>query len=143
MSFIARFRKYIGERRAAPRYTTRLDKSLTVYVYLLDPKTGADTGSGSRIVGYTRDLSETGLGVILPEVRVAGRSVVRGERDLRLLIGLPGEPVGMRATVVRHVKLEADGLDTGYLVGVQIKEMADADRARYMKYLRRLAVNDI
>ncbi|HYP52306.1 MAG TPA: PilZ domain-containing protein [Pyrinomonadaceae bacterium] len=143
MSFIARFRKYIGERRAAPRYVTRLEKSLTVYVYLLDPKTGAETGRGARIVGYTRDVSETGLGVILPEVRVAGRSVVRAGRELRLLVGIPHEPVEMEGAVVRHVRLAKGELDSGYLVGVHITGMSDADRARYAKYLNGLAVKDI
>ncbi|HYO63598.1 MAG TPA: PilZ domain-containing protein [Pyrinomonadaceae bacterium] len=143
MSYIARLRKYIGERRAAPRYVTRLEKSVTVYVYLLDPKTGAETGRGARLVGYTRDVSETGLGVILPEVRVAGRSIVREGRELRLLVGIPHEPVEMQAAVVRHVRLEKGELDGGYLVGVHITSMGEADRARYAKYLSKLAVNDI
>jgi len=138
MSFIARLRKYVGERRAAPRYATRLEKSLTVYVSLSDPKL-----TGARLVGYTRDVSETGLGVVLPELRIAGRSVVHPERELRLMIGLPYEPVEMRAAAVRHVELGEDEFDSGYLVGVQIREMSPADRGRYMKYLRSLAVGDV
>ena len=138
MSIISRLRKYVGERRAAPRYATHMEKALVVYVSLSDPKL-----AGARLVGYTRDVSETGMGLVLPELRIAGRSVMHPGRGLRLLLGLPYEPVEMRATAVRHVELGEGEVDSGYLVGVQIKEMSPADQTRYAKYLRSLAIDEV
>lgn len=143
-SLFARFRKYAGDRRTATRYVTHLENSLTVYVYLADarlPQGAAE--QTARLVGYTRDLSEVGLGIVLSELRLAGRNIAHPDRKLRIRLGIPPEPVEMQGVVVRHIVLDqSDGVDSGYLVGVQIKEMSNDDRARYLKYLNKLAVNE-
>ena len=139
-NLIPRLRKYLGERRAAPRYATRLEKTLAVHVQLLEE----GPGPSGRLIGYTRDLSETGLGVILPQLRIAGRSVVNPERLLVVIVGIPPEPVEMRAVGVRYAELDEEGgIDHGYLVGVHIREMTPTDRTRYLKYLASLAVGEI
>ena len=130
-----------AERRAAPRYQTHLENRLFVHVHLLDPTLERLHGAAAlRLVGYTRDVSESGLGVILPGTRVAGRSIVGAERPLRVLLGLPGEPVEMSAVAVRDAELEDD--ETGRIVGIQIREMKPDARARYHSFLRSLAVPD-
>ena len=142
-NLIARLRGRPSERRAAPRYTTRLEKALPVHVHLLEQSEGGDQPTG-RIVGYTRDVSETGLGIVVPHLRIAGRTIVNPERLLLVVAGIPTGPVTMRAAGVRHVELdEKDSVDSGYLVGVHIREMEPDDRARYLKYLASLAVGDI
>lgn len=74
---IARLRANVGNRRAAPRYMTHLEKALVVHIYLPDA-TAHDGGGGKRaprLVGHTRDVSETGLGVVVPDIRLAGRNL--------------------------------------------------------------------
>jgi len=142
-SLIPRLRKYFGDRRAAPRCATRLEKALAVHVYLADAKGAAGETKAPRLVGYTNDVSETGLGIVLPTVRLAGRRVDSPERALRVVVGLPHEQVEMQVVGVRSVELEAGEPESGYLVGVHIREMAPDDRRRYLKYLRSLAVGDI
>ncbi|HEX5708426.1 MAG TPA: PilZ domain-containing protein [Pyrinomonadaceae bacterium] len=139
-SLTARLRRFVGDRRAAPRYpVTHLEKALVVHITLGD---GGDAmRGGARLVGYTRDVSETGLGVVLPDVRIGGRLIVNPERALRLLVGLPTGAVEMTATAVRYAEPEGD--ESGYLVGVHINEMPKAHRALYLKFINSLAVGEM
>ncbi|HEX8117165.1 MAG TPA: PilZ domain-containing protein, partial [Pyrinomonadaceae bacterium] len=63
----SRLREFVGNRRRAPRFKVRL----AVFVSLLDPTPGAPPAGG--IAGHTRDVSEDGLGIILPAIRLGGR----------------------------------------------------------------------
>ena len=137
-SLRARLRSQPDERRAVPRHATHLDKKLYVYVYHYAPNPAA---GAPRLVGYTRDVSELGVGVVLQTHRLAGRSIVGPERKLRVLLGLPEAPVEMIAGVVRCAEME--GADGGYIVGVQIQSMGGQDRARYLRFLGALTVPDI
>ncbi|HEY0077185.1 MAG TPA: PilZ domain-containing protein [Pyrinomonadaceae bacterium] len=140
--YLARLRGYVGDRRTAPRYLTHLERSLVIYVSRIE--TGATLLGEARrqplIVGYTRDVSETGLGVIVPQIRTGGLDLSIAERRLRLLLGLSPEPLEMEVAPVRYVKLERkeDEVDTGYLVGVHITEMRAESRRRYLKFLKTL-----
>ncbi|HVF51225.1 MAG TPA: PilZ domain-containing protein [Pyrinomonadaceae bacterium] len=143
-SYIARLRGLVGNRRVAPRYATHLEKSLVVYVHLLDGREGEDSPRrAAKIVGYTRDVSETGLGIVVPEIRLGGVTIVNPNRTLRILVGIPHEPVEMQCAPARYVRLEDEGLDAGYLVGVQIISMSKEDRARYTSYLKTFIVEGI
>lgn len=140
--YLARLRNHVGDRRAAPRYLTHLEKSLVVYVSRIEASV-TRAGEARRpplIVGYTRDVSETGLGVIVPQIRTGGLDLSIEGRRLRLLLGLPPEPVEMEVEPVRYVKLvrKEDELDTGYLVGVHIVEMSAENRRRYVGFLKTL-----
>jgi hypothetical protein len=121
---------------------THLERSLVIYVSRIE--TGATLLGEARrqplIVGYTRDVSETGLGVIVPQIRTGGLDLSIAERRLRLLLGLSPEPLEMEVAPVRYVKLERkeDEVDTGYLVGVHITEMRAESRRRYLKFLKTL-----
>jgi hypothetical protein len=138
-------RRQPTERRAAPRYSTYLEKALPVHVHLLGQKSGSagESRSLGRVVGYTRDVSESGLGLVVPDLRIAGRNIVNAERLLLVIVGLPAGPVEMRAAGVRHVEMEKGNPEAGYLVGIQIREMAPADRSRYKKFINSLAVGDV
>lgn len=113
-------------------------------IYVSRIETGATLLGEARrqplIVGYTRDVSETGLGVIVPQIRTGGLDLSIAERRLRLLLGLSPEPLEMEVAPVRYVKLERkeDEVDTGYLVGVHITEMRAESRRRYLKFLKTL-----
>lgn len=142
--FFSHLRRHTAERRAAPRYTTHLSEALVVYLYHAEQKTREGSSEPEpRLIGYTRDVSETGLGVVLSSLRLAGLDITHGERKLRALVGIPSSPVGMQVMVVRHVELEPDGADSGFLVGVRITEMHPADRTRYLKYLKQLSVGEM
>jgi c-di-GMP-binding flagellar brake protein YcgR len=123
------------DRRRAKRYRTRLSFSLS----LLGVKTRAESALGQRpakIEGYTRDLSATGLALVVPTIR-AGEHYLTGEGRL-LLVTLehPGGPLTLQVVPVRYEQLDESETERGYLIGVKITEMSDADRARFNTYLR-------
>lgn len=129
------------ERRAAPRFTTHLETRLVVNVSLLDVKTKPDNARLRGVLaGYTRDLSETGLGIVVPDIRIGGLNITRPDRMLRIMLGLPGQPIEIRAVPVRYVELEeeADGEKARYLIGMLIKEMSKRHRSQYNAFLKSL-----
>ncbi|MDQ3818603.1 MAG: PilZ domain-containing protein [Acidobacteriota bacterium] len=136
-TLIDRLRKYIGDRRKSPRFTTHLEDTLPVLISL--PNVSRDSkGHPVRLAGYTRDVSETGLGIIVQDVHIAGLEITRPGRRLIISLGLPSGPIEMQATTVRHTKIEESESETSYLIGVQIVEMNKTARDYYLKFLNTL-----
>ncbi|HEX8847349.1 MAG TPA: PilZ domain-containing protein [Pyrinomonadaceae bacterium] len=138
-SIANRLREFVGNRRRAPRYITHLEAGLALRVSL--PNTGSSArtpGKALRLSGYTRDISETGLAIIVPTIRIEGQYITNDNRTLRIMLKLPTGPVEILAKPVRYSPLEDDAKDTGYLVGVQITGMSDDDRARFNAYIQTL-----
>ena len=100
--------------------------------------------SGQRVSAYvearTRDLSESGLAVEAPSMRIDGlhaydsTDMVTPTR-LDIVLGLPSGNVTVTGEVVRYDKLSGGE----YLLGIRIVEMTAADRERYMRFVESLA----
>ena len=127
----SRLREFVGNRRYAPRYKTQL----AVAVSLLDARPRAYPAA---LEGHTRDISSCGLALILPAVRIGERYLTGDAHVLRVTLRLPAASLQIHAVAARYVHLDDEDPDTGYLVGVRIKEMTDKDRALYEDYLRTL-----
>ena len=125
----SRLRELVGNRRRAPRYKMRLP----VFVSLLDTATG-DAPAG--VTGHTRDVSESGLAVILPAIRVGGRYLAGDGVTLRLTLKLPDVSARLYGTPVRYERLEDGQPDAGFLVGIHLND--DGDRALLSAYLKSL-----
>jgi len=134
-------RKPTTERRAAQRFTTHLERRLVVNVSLLDMKPDGSRGP-TVLAGFTRDVSESGLGIVLPDIRIGKSSVTRPDKTLRIMLGLPGEPIEIQALPVRYVEMEEDAESEGYLVGVHIIKMSERDRSRYQAFLQTLSIKE-
>jgi hypothetical protein len=127
----SRLREFVADRRRAPRYKV----SLPVSVSLLDAEASAEP---ALVQGRTRDLSEDGLGLLLPHVRVGGRYLVGDSVTLRVTLKLPESYARLYGTPVRYEKLEANGPDTGFFVGIRLTETSDRDYALLVNYLKSL-----
>jgi c-di-GMP-binding flagellar brake protein YcgR len=122
-----------NERRVAPRHTTRLR------CRLLFPAT--ETAEGVRrpavppLVGYTRDISASGLGVIVAGIR--GTHVHLTDLDSVVLVelDLPSGQIEVRTSPARVERLAGDGADTGYLVGLRITKINESLLPRFEQYL--------
>lgn len=137
-SITSRLREFIGNRRRAPRYSTRLSFDLSIL------ETRANGGGhkqrrAASIAGHTADLSSSGVGLIVPAIRIGDQYLTGEARALRLALELPEATIQMRVLPVRHEQLQgAEG--GGFLIGVRILELSAEDRAHYTAHLKKLSV---
>ncbi|HEX8352701.1 MAG TPA: PilZ domain-containing protein [Pyrinomonadaceae bacterium] len=125
----SRLRELVGNRRRAPRH----DMRLPVFVSLLDNTAGAPPAG---VAGHTRDASESGLGVVLPAIRVGDRYLAGDGVTLRLTVKLDETSARLYGSPVRYERLEDGHADAGFLVGIRLND--DGDRALLSEYLKSL-----
>jgi hypothetical protein len=78
------------------------------------------------------------MGLIVPAIRIGEHYLVGESRRLEITLELPVESIKIEVAPVRYEALEENETDLGYVIGVRILEMGDADRARYEEYITRL-----
>jgi hypothetical protein len=135
-SMVARMRVYVGNRRRARRYRRSIHFSVSIF----DPKlTPEQLEHAPYLEGDTSDISASGLGLVVPAIRIHDRYLTAHDQMLHLLLELPSGALEMRVAPVRYEQLEHEGVASGYLVGVRISDMSDDDRARFADYLSQLS----
>ena len=135
-SIVARMRVYVGNRRRARRYR----RSVPFNVSLFDPKLSREQlEHAPYLEGTTSDLSTSGLGLIVPAIRINDRYLTATDQTLHLMLELPSGPVEMRVAPVRYEQLEREGAASGYLIGVHIADMSEDDSARLTEHMRQLS----
>jgi len=139
LGLLARLRKYVGDRRRAPRRGARFVARLPLTVTPLGDAEDFEPGAQTSLAGSTRDLSARGLTLLLPGVRIGSRYLTDNEGYLGLKVETPSGPVCMLAAPARFEHLTEGDEGYGYLLGVRIVKMGDGDRASYLSYLRTLA----
>jgi hypothetical protein len=132
------------ERRQSPRHQAKLQAHLLFSVLLMDTKTGGEEGAPPQnlnLVGQTRDISATGLGLVIPVEQIDEKYLTGEESVLQVELYLPTGPIEIRARPVRCERLSETGetsiFPEGYLIGAQITEVSDPDR--FIEYLKTLA----
>lgn len=91
------------------------------------------------MVGYTRDISETGLAIVVTSDSLGGHHDDLVGRELRILLDLPDGLTQLLAIVVRGQAFEDDGRKS-HLIGVRITEMNDqawTDMVRYILNIKK------
>lgn len=132
-SIAARFREYLGNRRRSPRYRVRLSVRVSP---VKSAKPASVSAEGDALYGYTRDISTTGMSLILPAIRINNIYIAGEDRVLEVLVENESEPIVMYAVPVRYEKLEEGEADKGYLIGLRITEMSEDDRSLYERLLK-------
>jgi hypothetical protein len=146
------------ESNRAPRYTERL----TFMMLLLPEESGVGADEMPQpmtLVGHTRNISTSGLALILPSTRFGDRYLTSTQKPFWITLEPPGWKLSMEVVAVRYKMfekqtdevgsgyllaaggdptLEPDEKDAACLLGVKITKMSDDDRAIYHEYLRRL-----
>ena len=131
-----RLRELVGNRRYAPRRRVRLP--VTVSLLEAKPHAAHSAAAQTALAGRTHDLSATGLGLILPVIRIGGRYLTGDSQQLRIHLELPAQPVLLHAIPARYERLETDDSQTGYFIGAHITHITDADRALLLQYINTL-----
>ena len=127
-------RNFVRSLRQAPRYGPRLRFTLS----MLDQQERGKAGRPAVMLsGYTRNLSETGMALIVPAIRRGDHHLAARNRRLLIVLELPTGPIRLQASPIRYERLNRS--ETGYLIGVRIISMSDEDKLRFLKYLYRLS----
>ena len=95
-------------------------------------------GRAAENAGYTRDISESGLALIVPAIRIGGQYLTTQDLTLEITLTLPSGSVKLQATPVRYSPLDNDENNVGHVIGVQITKMSEPDREHYNAYLEEL-----
>ena len=138
-------RGWIANRRKAPRHAVQLETHvqprLLMSVSFMDGESGTtEVIPSSKLIGSTRNISESGLAIVLSSLRLESRLITDEDCRLRIVLDIyPKGLVEMEAVAVRSEQLKDGEKDAGYLIGVCITDISDGDRALYLEYLAGLA----
>ena len=131
-SVVSRMRLFVKDRRRAPRFRTRLLFSISVS---RNSKTNGSLSRERILKGHTKDISVSGLGLMLPQVHLDGHHLATEGRELHLTLELPGGVIPITVVPARYEHLDESELGCGYLIGVRILEISDEDRSRMESFI--------
>lgn len=132
-SVVSRVRVFFKDRRQSPRLRMRLPFTVSIY------KDGELNGSRKRaqtLRGHTRDISQKGLALLVPQVHLDGHHLAAGGRELKIELEIDrGEPISMRVMPRRYERLDESESGCTYLIGARIASLAETDRLRYLAFI--------
>jgi hypothetical protein len=133
-SIVSRVYGFLGRYIHAKRYHVNLPLSVS----LLDQKTAGSVPCHPEMSGHMRDISKTGLSLIVPSIRFGNRFLISGHYPLRVMVQLPNRVVNIQVAPVRYDKLREEQSEPGYLIGARILQMTDADRDHLTQYMQQM-----
>ena len=120
------------ERRAYPRREVKLD----LRVLLVATKTSAEGKEQTLpLIGYTRDISESGLALLVSARDMSLLYNLGHNYTLQLVLNLPSGPVELEVRPARYQHINEGSSGSRILIGAQITKISDEDRARFIAYL--------
>ena len=122
------------ERRLKPRFAA----DVTCTVALTDAEHSL-LFPNEKLHGRTRDVSETGVGIVANSIYLGYTCVVDEGRALLVTLELASGPVEMEATAAHYLRLDATSRATTYLIGLRINSMSDENLSAYRRYLEELS----
>ena len=123
------------ERRLKPRFNAELPCDLA-------PGDDQLLSPDDRLECRTRDLSESGVGVVAGSIYVGYTCVVDEGRALHLRLALPAGEIEMEATSAHYLRLDSGAGEPVYLIGLRITSMSDEAHALYRQYLEELSKSE-
>jgi hypothetical protein len=122
-----------NERRASPRRSIKIE----FRVLLVATKTSAEGEEQMLpLIGYTRDISESGLALMVSAKSMSVLYNLSETYTLQLVLTLPAGPVDLEVTPVRYQHINEGTAGSRILIGARITKVSDEDRARLSEYLR-------
>ncbi|HEY0545269.1 MAG TPA: response regulator [Pyrinomonadaceae bacterium] len=122
-------------RRSSPRYEIQVEARMSSVLVFEQEQDELDDKM-LMIMGYTHDISESGLGIVVPEGSLNQETVVGS--TFHIVLGLATGALDIEAIAVRYQSLEAE---KGYLIGAHITNMSGRDRVLFLQYLYMLSQN--
>lgn len=132
---ITRFNRSLSERMVSARRKHKAPVKIW-----FDPDVSSERAReiarASFISGETVDMSRTGIGFIVPHIRLKEKYLVGHERPLNIEIDLPNGKVQLRAIGKRYQQVGEHLSTERFLVGAHITDISDEDRETYDRFLR-------
>lgn len=102
----------------------------------INSEAGREKARAACILGETSDISRTGIGFLVPSIRIKEKYLVGHDRILNVEIDLPTGKVYMRAMGRRYEKVGIHVSAERFLVGAQILSLEGQDKENYETFLR-------
>jgi len=122
-----------NDKRVAPRFTTRLRCRLLFPA--TDSAEGVRRHAPAPLVGYTRDVSSSGLAVIVSNISSAGSHLTDLDATVLVELDLPSGQIEVQTAPARIERLPGGGADSGYLVGLRIERIHESLRPRFEQFI--------
>ena len=123
---------FAPERRSAPRLPASCDAEVTAGLAILDNDAG-DSAGELVFFGQTTDVSESGIGIVLPSATIDERFCTDVHR-LTVLLHLPKGSSKLQVVPSRCMAFQEGDTTRGYLLAGRIV----ASDERYTEYLTTL-----
>lgn len=93
---------------------------------------GADESEWPSVLAYTRDISASGMALILPSTRLGCHDLQSGDYLLRIILAISNEThIRITARLI-HCELSTQNeSEIGFLLGMRIEEISAEDRILY------------
>jgi len=131
-SVVSRVRVFFNDRRQSPRLRARV----MFTVGIRRAVSGKPARKTPTLKGHTRDLSERGIGLLVPQVHLDGHHLAAEGRELELQLEVGGgAPISMLVMPRRYERLDETEMGCNYLIGARIVTIDEADRTRYLKFV--------
>ena len=130
---------FFNGRRVAKRFRVACEARLPVGVSMPNERIDPNAEHYPEpIMGRTRDVSETGLSLVLPWLSLGDERVDMPGYPLRIVLCLPTGIIIVHAETVRCELLAGAGARERYLVGARITRLSEHDRRQYHAFLSTL-----
>ncbi len=123
---------YVNNRRQALRYV--LEAEVRMSSVLVFESEQSEEDDMLMVVGYTHDISENGLALIVPRGSLDEQRIVGA--TFHIVLGLQAGAVSIEATGIRYQHLKDN---KSCLIGVQITNISGRDRVLFLQYLYMLS----
>lgn len=133
--FISKFNKSVSKSIVAPRRNYEVPIKLSFVPDRVTGKLQMPIDDLS-ITGETKDLSKTGIALIVPAIRLREYYLVGEDRTLNAELDLPNGKVKMQIVGQRYEQVGKHISTSNYLIGAKILSMTDDNREAYETFLR-------
>jgi hypothetical protein len=134
-SILVRTYRLIGNYSNAQQYGLRLPVSVSLLYF---KSAAVSVPCSPAMAGYLRDVSKTGLSLVVPSLRFGNRFLVSQYHPLGVTVELPDGVVDIQVAPVRYDKLNAAQGEHGYLIGGRIMRITEADRQRLARHIQQM-----
>jgi hypothetical protein len=134
-AIVSRAQRMFGAYIHAPRHNMRLP----LFVSLVDSKkSSSQLPQSSTMSGYLRDISKTGLSLVVPSLRFGNRCLISGHYPLRVTVQLPNGVANIQVAPVRYDRLKEEQLARSYVIGARITQITEPDRKHLIQYIQKV-----